>query len=169
MKKPKPVQRKPVLIFYNMINYINKKYNINIRDYANKNENKGKYCNGDYPIVAWCKKHGYDYTVLEESYKYPYEDPKVLKIINERVRLNELFSNAIDRYEFERPYLDYWHFLLNNPFTVENNPTEEYWNLREIIENEENEDWIIEITKLFYEEFKEYLDEDGGLNVLISW
>lgn len=169
MEKPKPVQKEPILIFYEMVNYIEIKYNCNLRDYANQQENKGKYCNGDYPIVAWCKKHGYDYAVLEENYKYPYEDPEILKTVNERIRLNELFSKSTDISEFKRPYLNYRHFILNNLFTVENNPTEEYWNLKEIIENKKYEDWVIEITKLFYEEFKEYLDKDGGLNVLINW
>lgn len=169
MEKPKPIQRKPVLMFYDMVNYIEEKYNCNLRDYLNCKENGGKYCNGDYPNVAWCKKHGFDYTVFEGTYKYPNEDPKIQKIIENRIELNNLFSKSNDRYEFERPFLDYWHFLLSNQLIVENNPTEEYWNLKEIIKNEENEDWVIEITKLFYEEFKEYLDEDGGLNVLIEW
>lgn len=165
MKKPEPVQRKPVLMFYDMVNYINKKYNINIRDYANRKENNGKYCNGDYPITAWCKKHGYDYTALEGNLIRAEQTEENIKKLKLRYKLSKEFNTAPDRYEFERPYLSYWDFLTNNYV----NPTEEYWNLKEIIENKENENWVIEITKLFYEEFKEYTDKDGGFNILIDW
>lgn len=47
MEKPKPIQRPPILFWNDIKNYIEWKYNINLRDIGKTLENNGKYCDGD--------------------------------------------------------------------------------------------------------------------------
>ena len=42
-------------------------------------------------------------------------------------------------------------------------------NITEIIEDKKTPSWVKEITQLIYDEFKDDLDKDGGLEVWISW
>lgn len=78
---------------------------------------------------------------------------------------HKTYSKDNDDYE---PYMDYWHWLCDYFCEVTNGGTC-YWGLKEIIEDEDYPKWIKEITQLFYDEFKDELDEDGGVEVLISW
>lgn len=68
-----------------------------------------------------------------------------------------------------KEYMDFWHWMLGNCFYEIHNPCDCYWNMKEIIEDEDTPNWIKEITQLFYDNFKDDLDEDGGLEVHISW
>lgn len=58
--------------------------------------------------------------------------------------------------------------MLDGQFEDIYNGSTVYWNLKEILD-EENPEWVKEITQYVYNEFKEYLDEEGGFNVLIEW
>ena len=69
----------------------------------------------------------------------------------------------------EPPYLDYWHWLLDRCFSNIHNGSEAYWNVKEILEDEQTPDWVKDITQKVYDEFKDNLDESGCLKVLIEW
>lgn len=111
MNKPGKITRPEVMNYRDMVNFIEKKYKIEIRDY------------------------------------------------------HKTYSKDNEDYE---DYMDYWHWLCDY-FCEVNNGGTNYWGLKEIIEEEDNPKWIKEITQLFYNEFKDELDEDGGVEVLISW
>lgn len=72
--------------------------------------------------------------------------------------------------ESPRPeYLDYWHWLLEHQFYNVSNPCERYWSLDSILNDEKAPQWVKEITAKVKEDFIEYLNEEGGINVLIVW
>jgi len=117
MNKPIPTKRKDIFIFHDMMDYIEKKYNFDMHDYAKKYSDKTAQDN---------------------------------------------------------PYLNYWHWLIGNCFYELSNGCERYWNILEILEGDpgyehDTPDWVKEITQMVYDEFKDDLDKDGGIEVYISW
>jgi hypothetical protein len=68
----------------------------------------------------------------------------------------------------DKPYLDYWHWLIENHFYDVNNGCERHWDIKFILEGD-GPDWVKEITQLVYDEFKDNLDKDGGVDVNIWW
>ncbi len=117
MNKPLPKTR-TMMDFHEMIHFVEKKYKIDVRDYA------GKF--------------------------------KETKSVSD-----------------DKPYLDYWHWMIENHFYEVNNGCDMYWNILGILgkneDYEEGPDWVKEITQLVYDEFKDNLDSDGGLMVHIEW
>lgn len=115
MKKPEYYSPEPVIDFFDIIRYVEEKYNIKTQDYANKFDK--------------------------------------------------------DSHHDDRPYLNYWHYLLNNifdPSKISNGCTVDFPIYQLIIKESEytdnTPDWVMEISQLIYNEFKE--DE---MNVYISW
>ncbi len=99
LKKPVPVRSEPHWDFHQVIDYIEKKYEISVRDYAGK------------------------------------------------------FSNKT--YDETTPYLDFWHWLIDGPFSEINNGSYQYLDLKYELENEDTPDWVKEILQKIYDEFQE--------------
>ena len=68
-----------------------------------------------------------------------------------------------------KSYMDFWHWMLDNCFSEISNGCFSYWNMLEILKDEETPNWIKEITQMFYNEIKDDLDKEGGVYVYISW
>lgn len=138
-----------------IIEFVERKYKIDTRDYAKKFETHIKLT------------EQYNQTVPEQL----------------RIRGNTQFTS--DAYnQFERwleknnlpslqnediPYLDYWHWLIDHDFEGIHNGERRYWELQRIIGDNETPTWVKEITQKIHDEFREKLDECGGLEVKISW
>ncbi len=112
MQKPTKKERMKIMVYHEMVKFINTKYKIDIRRYQ------------------------------------------------------EFYSSLNDDF---KKYMDFWHWVLDNCFYEVSNPCDSYWNMEEILNDEKTPNWIKEITQLFYNEFKDDLDEDGGIEVHISW
>ena len=87
-----------------------------------------------------------------------------------RIEINQKMQLVkYDEWEKIVPYLDYWHWMIDNQFYELHNGSEQYWDIKGILEGESTPDWVREITQLVFDEFKEQLDENGGMEVYISW
>lgn len=175
----KPTKKKvmnEMVDYHDLINYIEEKYNIKVRDYANSheiNENNeikhfekyrketGKevyHAPRQYGNTNMIYRNG---NFIETTKEEVEKDKKLLKEYHKWLQKNPLPPSP--------PYLDFWHWMINNAFYEVSNGTADYWNVIEILENEETPDWVKEITQLVYDEFIDELDDDGGLEVWISW
>lgn len=170
MNKPKPIVREPILDYNDVIDYIEEKYNIDTRDYAGKFNGKGKKKIKELED-NWLEVNGYG------QYKHVLNKPKGSKKdweegseeIRIRVEINTRIRDEEKDWEEIVPYLDYWHWMLDNNFDNVSNGCNQYWGVMGILESETTPKWVKEITQLVYDEFKEYLDEDGGFEVYIWW
>lgn len=173
MNKPKPVARQPVIDYHEIIDYIEKKYNINVRDYAGKFHGKG-YELKQKLRDEWLEENGYSnfkYVLTVPDSKKAREDwDRDSKEIDLRIEINTKMSESgFDKKLDELvPYLDHWHWMLDY-FGDISNGCDRYWCLESILEQPRTPDWIKEITQLVHDEFVDDLDEEGGLEVHISW
>lgn len=156
MKKSRPKQEEPIMYFNEIVEYIEKKHDIKVRDYANKFEIENNH--------------------LE---RYNANVPKKLRIDGS----TQFTSDAYQRFEKwlednnlpshqknEIPYLDYWHYLVGNVFNGEiHNGEKRYWDLQKILKDKDAPVWVKEITQKIRDEFKGQLDKEGGLVVKIEW
>lgn len=180
MRKPTPVQRKALLEYEDIIAFVEKKYDIDTRDYAGKHNGKGgeshfqKYERITGDVVSHlfypdCSGRNGGKTVMRNGKKRPATE--------EEYRADfDLIHKQYQRYlkwckknpENEPPpYLDYWHWIIENQFDSPSEGTEQYWDLKDILEDETTPDWVKDITQKVYDEFKEYVDESGGIEVLV--
>jgi len=104
------------------------------------------------------KKEGIDYHEMVAFIEKKYS-----------IQLRDYHKNYPKSNEDWKSYMDFWHWMLENCFSEVSNGCFQWWNMLDILEDEETPDWIKEITQLFYNEFKEELDADGGVEVYISW
>lgn len=169
----KPHKKFPIEALYNyneIINYIEKKYNINTREYGrDPNEShfeKYQRITGDKAIVS---------PIYHKDHYQIYRDRKYITSTKEKY--DEDFKFIYDQYKRyqewckknpEPPYLDYWHWLLENSFYSPQNGTKETIYVKEILDND-NPEWVKQITQMIYDEFSEDLNDDGSLNVWIEW
>jgi hypothetical protein len=191
MDKPtKKVVKNPMLNYSDIIDFIEEKYNIKTRDYAGLfgskdkeshfnqyqriTEDKMPFGNGIYPDSSGKNKQewvedGYEgWTVFRngqriKATKEEYDDD--YKLIHEQFQRYTEWSKTNP----EPPYLDYWHWLLGKCFSDITNDSSAYFNVKEILEDDETPKWVKEITQLIYDEFKDELDSEGGTEVWISW
>lgn len=183
--KPKPKTRTPILDYHEVIDFIETKYEIQTRDYLNKFGEEDHFDmyqrimndpmpfgNNIYPDESG-KHLGFknEWTIYRngkriEATKEEYEAD--FKLIHEQY---ERYNKWCDENPENKPpeYLDYWHWMIEHQWTELHNGSEQYWFLSEILEDEETPAWVKEITQLVYNEFKEHLDEYGGLGVYIEW
>jgi hypothetical protein len=188
MEKPKLKQRSSILDYHEVIHFIEKKYNIDTRDYASLFGHGGKKeghfevyqrVTGDkmpcgYPDVSgkyipdW-QEPGYEgWTIIRNGEK--------IKATKEEYDADfKLIHDHYKRYQEwvktnpEPPYLDYWHWLLDRCFCEIHNGSTAYWNVMDIIKDKKTPDWVKEITQKVADEFGEYFDKDGCVEVLIEW
>lgn len=146
--------------YHEMVAEIESRNNVDIRDYAGYLKKID-----DYPIVAWAKKHGLDYTVLDGELEI--DSPEY----NERIRINNLYSEAADGEALEPEYLDFWHYAIEDIFYDVTNGCYRHfdpWELKQDIEPTPKNIWIIEILDMFIS----LLEEQGiteGIEVRIEW
>lgn len=175
-----------MLEYNRMVDVVEEKYGVDIRDYAGtfgsvKSGDAGHfdiYCrvandpmpfgDGVYPDVSGLN-HGFaeKWTVTrdgvfraatEEEYDADF------KLIHEQYeRYNKwVVDNP------SPPYLDYWHWAIENAFMEVSNGCDREWCMQEIVEDESNPDWVRNITQLFINEYKDELT-DGSVEVHIMW
>lgn len=126
LKKPKPVSRKS-LDFHDCTKFIEEKYKINTRDYANSH----------MQFFKWCDEKGYHPTDAEG--KPPSES---------RIWFSEHQAAIKSGAVIERPYQDFWHWL-TDVCDIHRGATME---LYEGIEAGA-EPWQIQILNLYLKEF----------------
>lgn len=177
----KPIKRtiiNDVINFFDIIKFIENKYKIDIHDYAHSRKHFNKYQeitndtmpfgNNVYPDGSGLFR-GFksNYTIVRDGKRIPATKKQYdadFKLINEHY---ERFKNWC-KTNPEPPYLNYWHWLLDNCFSEIRNGCSSYLNIKEILEGDSPE-WVKKITQFIYNEFKDYLDDGGGLEVWIEW
>ena len=187
MEKPKLKKRKDVMDYHEMIDFIEKKHNIRVRGYGINlyEDNFGKYqrvCNdpmpfgdGVYPDVSgnymedWEQEEGYEgWTITRNGEKIKATKEQYdadFKLIHEQYQRYQVWT--IDNPE--PPYLDYWHWILDNWGGEFSDGCVKWLGVLDILDGDNTPEWVLEITQLIHDEFKEYLDEEGGIDVLIEW
>lgn len=141
--------------FYNFIDMhdlINKKLGFNQR-------NAGKHFfpeTGDFN--DWCN-----------SKNYPEKDPENKFRSSSSLWWAEFQQDIKNGIWKDTPYLDFWHFQIEN--CVNDDFRNDSYGFVDISLEcvEEAEEWQKEIQKVWYETFKNYADEDGIIDIRISW
>lgn len=164
MKKPEP-QMRTTYEYNEMADYINEKYNINIRDYASKEVGNRIAFNLDQ-VAEWGVKH------YPQYYANPVEGYRLNQAGLDFCKTKEgiAFFNKINSEAEEArkngiikfiPYQDFWHCLCDY-WDVSNGCTRKacWSNMKEYFK----EDWQKEICDLFITEFG-----DDGYDIHISW
>ncbi len=187
MIKPVPRKREAIMSYHEMISFVEQKYNIQVGDYRglfgtkDKESHFAKYQritrdlqpnDGFYP----------DYSgkgTTDDERRTIVRDGKRIKAIQEEYDADfKLIHEQYQRYKDwskdnpEPEYLDYWHWLIDNHFIGVHNGCNMCWGIKEIIDDEYDDEipaWVKEITQKVYDEFKDELDEDGSIEVEISW
>lgn len=178
MGKPVKKERASIMDYHDMIHFVEEKYNIQVRDYlglfgAKKAESHfDKYQrimndpmpfgNGVYPDEGW--------TVIKEGKRVKATKEECdadFKLIHEQCARYNKWCEANPKNK--KPDLDYWHWMTDKVFYEVRNGCEEYFPIADILEDVNNPVWVKEITQLIYDEFKDDLDSEGGIEVWIEW
>lgn len=150
-----PIREEPVMDFFKMILFVEEKYQIRTSDYADA------VGTGIKIIEQYNEMMPRELQINRDTdWSYTAEAWKQFAKWREEQQVPALES---------LPHLNYWHWLLKHPFSDVYNGERRYWSLREILEDEETPDWVKEITQKVSDEFTEYLDDQGGLEVRVSW
>lgn len=67
-----------------------------------------------------------------------------------------------------KPYQDFWHFQMDSVINLNGNDSYSSINLEYQLEAAE-EDWQKEIAQMWLDEFGEYVDEYGDIELWVSW
>lgn len=173
--KPIPIERKDVMDYNDIMHYIDNKYDIQNRDYKHKKDinHYEKYQkemddpipfgNGVYPDTLEGTFKVYRNGEMISASKDEYESD--FKLIHDQYKRYQGWC----KFNPEPDNLDYWHWLLNNQFEEVDNGCTKHWNILEIINEKETPEWARTITQLVYDEFKDNCDDDGCLEVILSW
>lgn len=186
MKKPTPLKREPLLDYHDMINFVEEKYDIKVNDYNKtfkcaidfkKQMGLNVYLSPDVSgkyVPEW-QEEGYEgWTIIEGGLRNI--DGKRIKATKEEYdeQFKEYYAicGEFKQWKVENnvseTYLNYWHWMIDGQFQDIHNGSTAYWNLKDILDGD-NPEWVIEITRYVYDEFKEHLDKDGGLEVIVEW
>lgn len=156
MDKPKKEYRvNPTYDYHEVIDYIEEKYNINTRDYANRHKhflNWLKLMNEEPPNYPICPGSKYQVNINGEMVDITKEDYDArYKVIHEQyARFNEWCKSNP-----EPLYLDFWHWLIENDFEDIHNGSHTTLNIRYWLDKLDEDDWQREILQLICSEFKE--------------
>lgn len=172
------------MISYNkIIETIETKHGIDVRDYAglfsSKDHKEGHFnlyerVTGDfmplgdncYPDVSGSNEGGYTVIhggIRREATKKEYDED--FKKIHDQYERYQLW-NADNP---QPPYLDYWHWLLENSIPDVSNGCKRFWGVKEIVEDKSSPAWVVQITNFIIDEFKSDIAEDGTLEIYIDW
>ena len=171
------------MIDYNkIIETIESKHDIEVRDYAglfsSKAHKEGHFnlyeritgdfmpFGGCYPDVSGSNDGGY--TVIHngerrEATKKEYDED--FKKIHDQYERYQLWSADNP----QPPYLDYWHWLLENSIHEVANGCNRAWEVKKIVEDKTNPAWVVEITNFIIDEFKADITDGGELEIYICW
>lgn len=174
--KPKRQRVLPdMLDYHDMIEYIEQKYNIKTRGYGRRKEDhfdRYQRLTGDKMPFGSNK---YPYSL--DGQLMSYRDGKRVPVTKEEYDADfELIHEHYARYQEwckqnpEPPYLDYWHWLLEHCFSEMANPSHQVIPVREILDVEDwAPEWVKQITLFIQKEFHHDIDDEGCLDVWVSW
>jgi hypothetical protein len=120
-----------------------------------------------------CGKHFYpntgDFNDWHKSKKYGKTDPSGLDQGSSQIWFKEFKTDVEQGDWLETPYLDFWHWQLDNCFMGE--VSNDSNAMLSIHPNKayKSEHWQLEIQNTWYEMFKHIADSDGDINVFVSW
>jgi len=111
--------------------------------------------------------------------------PKKTQVVPDMLDYHEVIKYIEQKYNIEtrgyveakskekkrnRPYLDYWHWLLDNAFSEMGNPSSQNIPIYNILNDEGwAPEWVKEITTIIDKEFHKDLEDGGELQVWVSW
>lgn len=155
MTKPEPyVETKSVMNFIDMQRWIDEKYGINARDYSNKFGFKWH----DHVV-----SHGVEMGRAMELYsKGNAADPTEAETV-----AMASARDAQKAYYEEHPYQDFWHFQLEL-FDGFSNDSYQTLNLKYQL-SRCKEAWQLEIAQMWQNEFGAFADEEGDIELWVSW
>lgn len=167
MEKPGLFTREPVYDYHSVIEYIEKKYHIDTRDYASKFGKDGHF-------EKWLKIVG------EEKPNYP-NSPNGKYQVRKGNKMVEITKEEYDsrfvviheqykRYQEwvkdnpEPPYLDFWHWLLDYDFCDVHNGSTEVLHVKELLSDDSNPEWVRQILAYIYCEYNE-----DTMMMIVEW
>lgn len=170
----------PCVDYSELIDIIEKKHNINVRDYAGK-FSKEQFEKRQFLHYKWMEENGYGdwkhVLNVPDSDANPREDwPKDSEEMKMRIEINNKYRDIEKTLYEEVPYLDYWHGIcddinrggVNYLFIHEDDePWDEDLELPEQWQN-----WRREINAMIREEVKDspaYDAEEGILTFHVDW
>ena len=168
----KPTKKKVVedmLDFHEMIDFIEKKYNIDVRDYAGQDKQANEY-QKEFNVNLYASPRNYGgkyYAHLNNEYVEV--DETEYKAAFERYYAEGKKFHEWKKEQEELPYLDYWHYLTDHDFSKVSNPSEQCLYVKEILNSKTAPSWVKEITQYIYDEFKDELTDGEYLKVWIEW
>jgi len=168
MDKPKMKKREEVLDYHEMIDYIEKKHDIDVRDYAGREKRMAEHeAITGMNVYQTPQNYGGKYYAWIDG-KHKTVDKKTYK---EQHKLHVENSNAFAEWnkgQGELPYLDFWHWMIEKHFYEVHNGSTTSMN-PSIILSEDNPEWVQEIAQMIQDDFGEYASSDGDILVLIEW
>lgn len=159
-----------------IIKFIEDKYSIKTRDYAGSMRHFNDYqkLNDDPVNPNGVDCNGFElgfnskYTIIRNGIRVPLDELESLEYVDSLYLHFERYKNWCKSNPCP-PRLDYWYWLLANHFCDVTNPCNRIWRLKEILDDDDTPNWVKKITQLVYDEFGEYCNKFGILNVLIRW
>lgn len=182
MNKPTPKVRQPIMDYHEMIDFVEKKYEFDTRDYKGKHklyipfEKETGINVYKCPDVSGKQEGTYKGWMIYEGGLI--KGTRKIKATEKEYKeqFQEYYANCgqFEKWKKDKgygdiPYLDYWHWLMERCFQEVSNGSDNYFNVKEIIDDAETPEWVREITQKIYDEFKDSLDKNGGLEVHIEW
>lgn len=163
MKKPVPEKRQALLNYNDMIDYIEKKYKIDTRDYAGSHKPETR----DRCLREACKQVGADYEIVNEDLtKADEKNPGVEKKLEIRRKIYDIYDKLLP------PYQDFWHLY---SLSISGNGSEMYIGFEELEDDHEYypgeepyPEWAKEILRLIKKEFGKYI-KDNELWCWVEW
>jgi len=155
MDKPIKIVRDPIYDYHEVIEYIEKKYNIKTRDYANRSNhfpNWLKLVNEPQPNYPICPSNTYKANINGEMVEITKENYDArYAIIHDQYKRYIIWCKNNP----EPPYLDFWHWLIEQDFEDIHNGSSSTLNIKYWLDELCEDDWQREILQLIYNEFQE--------------
>ena len=167
----------PCVDYSELISLIEKKHNINTRDYAGKHSEEGRK-KAEAFKSQWMKDNGYEgkeYVLDVPKGNAPNDDwPKDSPEMKLRIEINSKYRE-VEREEGEKvPYLDFWHQHcdeINRGGVNYMYLSTEEWDIDETLPPE-YQNWYAEICEMIKEEVKDseaYDSEEECLTYYVDW
>lgn len=164
LKKPTKKMDEPYWDYHEVSDYLEKLHKKNFRDYAGKFTAEGKI-ERDAQIKAWVVANGYsgwEHAMDVPDPAKPRDDwPADSEEMKKRVEIN--LKMWPDLKKTERPYQDFWHFIVEN-----NEVTNGCWIYlpeQEVMDDPDVEPWQKEILQYFMD----FLGDDYNERMWAEW
>ena len=86
--------------------------------------------------------------------------------INQRNYAGKTYAHGSEGYD--KPYQDFWHYQMDNSVHFPANDSFGHINLQYQLDDAK-EDWQREIAQLWLDEYGEFADSDGEIELWVSW